>query len=520
MTKLLCPVLVLVAAVAGCSSGDSGGGGDGGACAPAQCQSDCEAHGYLAGTCTTGGICQCAGRPGADADVDGDAADADADPDAGEDGGGDEPDAEDDGEEFEVDPCAPPACGPEELCGETTRGDGVDNDCDTEVDEVCDCGTIGTTLDCFPGDPSACPVGVPCRGGCTRGVETCTEFRTWGGCIGVVGPAEEICDGADNDCDGLYDEYIDGCESPVYCPGSVSVAPMTYVPLTGSEMFPDPFDSWLWELICPTTVGTCPLPEDPVAQDTQVLILSSGTYRARATIHADATTYTCEFAILAQGQGLRVELTWDTQGSAHGDTDVDLHLHQWGAESDFFSSPQDCYYGNCKASSCCWSGPPSVDWSLPHTMDLAACQDSPHGEGAQWVSHGFCANPRLDVDVITCNSAETDPTLDFCAPENINVDNPPWFEPMRVMVNYYSSHSYFGTTNAFANIYCGGALRASFGPQPLTLSGSSSGENWMVADVMFYEGECGALDCEIVPVDTVITGPAFGPPWSTFVHGP
>jgi hypothetical protein len=220
-----------------------------------------------------------------------------------------------------------------------------------------------------------------------------------------------------------------------------------------------------------------------------------------------------------QGQGLRVELNWDTQGSARGDTDVDLHLHKWGAETEFCTE-DDCYFSNCKGSS--YDPPPDgLDWGLAPTPDLAACRDAPHGEGDEWVARGSCYNPRLDVDVISCTTGVTDSTsYDFCAPENINVDNPPLYEPFRVMVNYWSSYPYSGTTNATINIYCGGGLRATLGPQALVYDGGCEGDNWRVADVMFYVGPCGALDCEIVPLDNVEAGTAFGPPWSTFVHTP
>ncbi len=226
-------------------------------------------------------------------------------------------------------------------------------------------------------------------------------------------------------------------------------------------------------------------------------------------------TYTCEFAVVTQGEGLRVELNWDTRGEGFGDTDVDLHLHKWGATTDFCTA-DDCYFSNCKASS--YS---TLDWGLAPTTDLDACRNAPHGEGARWVTRGSCFNPRLDVDVIYCDPTVTDATASgFCAPENINIDNPPLYEPTRVMVNYWSSHGYVGTTNASINIYCGGGLRATFGPQPLTTSGGCSGQNWLVADVMFYEGRCGELDCEIVPLGLVQTGAAFGPAWSTFTHAP
>ena len=524
MIRTFALVLAVVVGTAACSSGDSVG--DAG-CVEAACAQQCHDAGFTIGFCG-GGRCLCSGSTDADADGGGDAdddagADADGDPDeATEEDAGPE-----DAVEWEADPCAPASCGPVELCGESGHGDGIDNNCNDAVDEGCPCGAMDTTIECFPGDPAICPAGEPCRGGCIRGVQTCGEFDLWSYCEGAVTAEEERCDGVDNDCDGRFDEDIPGCDSPVICPDTITAAPMTYVPLDGGSIYPGAFDSWLWTLTCPTTVVTCPTPEEPTARDTQVLLISSGTYHALATIRSGTNTYTCEFAIVLQGEGLRVELTWDTQGTAHGDTDVDLHLHQWGAESDFHMSPQDCYYGNCKASDCCGYSPPftrpEVAWDLDDTTDLAACRDAPQGEGAQWEEIGFCANPRLDVDVITCTTGITDPTdYDFCAPENINVDNPPLYEPMRIMVNYYSEHSYSGVTNASINVYCGGALRATFGPQPLT-NGSSYGEsndNWMVADVMFYETGCGLIECEVVPLDVVQRSAVFGPPWSAFAGGP
>ncbi len=426
-----------------------------------------------------------------------------------------------------LDPCTPPVCGPEELCGESGFGNGVDDDCDTEVDEVCECENPGVTMECFPGNPAPCPPGSSCRGSCARGIQRCSpEFRNWGPCEGAILPAIEACDGADNDCDGLYDEDIIGCDSPVNCPGSVSAAPLTWVALDGTAIYPDarpPHDSWTWEIFCPATIppGMCPVPEDPAAKNTRVFLAASGTYRARATIRVGSDTYTCEFAILTQGAGLRVELTWDTQGEGRGDTDVDLHLHKWGPMTEFFSD-DDCYYPNCTASDFRWGG--GVDWGLARTTDVSACSGAPRGEGRTWIELDYCNNPRLDVDIVSCDPAVTDPNGDYCAPENINVDNPPLGEPFRIMVNYFSDHGYAGITNATVNVYCGGAPRATFGPQPLVNGDSygSNNDNWLVADVRFYTGPCGELDCRIVPIldgagrPVVQRGASFGPPWSTF----
>jgi len=81
--------------------------------------------------------------------------------------------------------------------------DGLDNDCDGEVDEDLTRG---------------------CASACGQGVETCTN-GTWGACSAQV-ETTEVCDGIDNDCDGQIDED-DGslCDPGLVCTGGTCQPP-------------------------------------------------------------------------------------------------------------------------------------------------------------------------------------------------------------------------------------------------------------------------------------------------------
>ena len=88
----------------------------------------------------------------------------------------------------------------EEVC------DGIDNDCDTEVDESDEPDEDGSALfrDCYAG-----PEGTAGQGACVAGQQLCVD-GAYSECVGEILPEEEICSGIDDDCDGDTDEGFEG----------------------------------------------------------------------------------------------------------------------------------------------------------------------------------------------------------------------------------------------------------------------------------------------------------------------
>jgi len=87
-------------------------------------------------------------------------------------------------------------CLEQELCNT------VDDDCDGAVDEDCAC-IEGQTQACYDGPADTEGVGL-----CAGGQQTCSIQGTWGDCEESVLPTEEVCNGADDDCDDDVDEAL------------------------------------------------------------------------------------------------------------------------------------------------------------------------------------------------------------------------------------------------------------------------------------------------------------------------
>ncbi len=94
-----------------------------------------------------------------------------------------------------------PADGCEYACVVTNGGveacDGLDNNCNGAVDELCAC---------YPGSTRVCNQRP---GQCRPGTQTCHDPGVWGSCEGVVDPVPEQCNGLDDDCDDVPDNGYD-----------------------------------------------------------------------------------------------------------------------------------------------------------------------------------------------------------------------------------------------------------------------------------------------------------------------
>ena len=109
------------------------------------------------------------------------------------------------------------------------------------IDNDCD-GVIDNGCDCTPGQVRECAAGTSV---CAPGTQTCGTGGEWGECEGrieeVAGP--DVCDGVDSDCDGSVDEDPD-CDPDEICVSGECVPDPDYVPADPEpEVVDDPVEN-------------------------------------------------------------------------------------------------------------------------------------------------------------------------------------------------------------------------------------------------------------------------------------
>ncbi|MBO7127151.1 hypothetical protein J6253_02445 [bacterium] len=379
--------------------------------------------------------------------------------------------------------------------------DGFDNDCDGTVDEGCTC-TAGETQACFSGKPAQRNIGI-----CADGVQTCkvilkgTVYGIWGECKGEILPQEDLCDNADNNCNGCIDEGL-SCSPKINCGYKIGNArPFVDKIIDGTKLYE--FNdtgkvTWEWTVSkgpCDTVLGktsfttkaaktSAELEGDGEETDVvggvgfsqfKVNFKLSGNY----TLHLKVTrengeTYECEWKLKVESDGLRVELCWDTTGPAG--TDIDLHLGKNGvttAWGNIYNTTDNlaCYYMNCKYDLS--EGP---DWGYEETENYDK-------DG----NKGMMRNPRLDMDNVVTEGK----------PENINLDNPKDGDTFRVLVHRFHFNTTF-ETHPVVNIYCGGTLKATYGVDPQLSDFKDENDSWEVVEIKWVGGYSSDA-CELTP---------------------
>jgi len=287
-----------------------------------------------------------------------------------------------------------------------------------------------------------CGVGA-CRrtvSACIRGAaQTCTPGT----------PSPEVCNGIDDNCNGSIDE---SCMGTITCPGNASMFAgdtRSFTVTTGGML-----RNITWSVVSAPTGGASSVvwsPAPPTALTENFRPIIVGVYRIRVQ-GTDGLNQmrSCEFEVTANSRGIRTELTWNGTG------DVDLHMHN-NVSGAWFHIPNDCHYRNMNPA-----------W----------------GAG-------------LDVDNVTANG-----------PENIRINTPTIGQTYTVGVhNYARAAGRIATVRIYCGATAGTTPSAVYNSTPLagTSSGNCTANTWWdVAHIVVNADG----SCTITPINTYRTSSA------------
>ncbi|HEY0882768.1 MAG TPA: MopE-related protein, partial [Archangium sp.] len=278
------------------------------------------------------------------------------------------------------------------------------------------------------------------QGECVRTVQACVSGMPQMCTPGS--PTAETCNGRDDDCDGTIDDGI--CAPTSTCPGPRTVTPNTSVTLntTGASTGGRPV-TCAWSVVSRpgTSSGTFTSQTSCTGSDYFADVVGTHVLRFTVTDNTGLTS-TCDTTITVQPTGdLWVELTWTPSN------DLDLHLlHPSGGRANRASSwavsPWDCYFSNRTPS---------------------------------WDATGTADDPSLDRDVVGGTG-----------PENTRINVAATNHPYTIGVHMYSWSASPTPVVATVRVWCGGVLR-----QTVTRSFSTVKEMWVVGEVAFANnGTC------------------------------
>jgi hypothetical protein len=224
----------------------------------------------------------------------------------------------------------PQTCTPGQPSAEIC--DGIDNDCDGIVDN----GNPGGGVACSTGQRGACAAGVTA---CQAGALTCVQSQA---------PSAEICDGIDNDCDGVVDNGNPGGGASCNT-GLPGVCAAGATQCTGGA------------LSCVAITGPSPEQCDGLDND-------------------------CD-GVVDNGVGTRVFR--DADGDGHGDATVTLAA--CAAPPGYVSSSDDCDDGDARA----------------FPGQTAFFNDRPRANGTWDFNCDGVQEPQHTASTFTCNGGST-----------------------------------------------------------------------------------------------------------------
>jgi hypothetical protein len=258
----------------------------------------------------------------------------------------------------------------------------------------------------------------------------------------------------------------------------------------------------------------------------------SGDYLVQGEWDLNGTHYVCTQKVQVRAPGIRAELCWDSVGGEEKNNaagnDIDLHFARlqgvtcatkgWDTTCAQGKTYEDCYWdesAGCRDDS---TDPPGWGYADSPTTACLGWSSKRHAvDGTVYLQP--CTNPRLDKDDIACDKTVDDPTalgdqlagtLEFCGPENINLDNPNDKDAFVIGVTHYNNTMGTADAHPHVNLYCNGERVLSVGYNPLTgqtafpllnvSGGDYTGDYWSVATITTHVSGGQLTSCDVATV--------------------